>query len=77
MIVTVAVPVVAFAAAVKVTTLVVPVVDAGLNAAVTPAGRPAALNVTAAAKPFWRVMRDRALGGGACTTVRLPGSRPA
>jgi hypothetical protein len=43
-------PVVAVAAAVKVTTLLLPVVGSGLNEAVTPVGRPLALRSTEAVK---------------------------
>ena len=49
-IVTLAAPVVAVLDAAKVSVLV-PVVDAGLNAAVTPAGKPLALNATLLLKP--------------------------
>ncbi len=54
-IVTVAVPVAAVALAVKVSVLVV-VAGLGLNAAVTPLGKPAAERVTLPLKPFAWVM---------------------
>jgi hypothetical protein len=44
----------AVAAAVKVTMVLLPVVEAGSNAAVTPLGSPAALNATVLVKPFSR-----------------------
>jgi hypothetical protein len=48
--VTVAAPTVAVAEALKVNVLLLPVVDAGLNAAVTPVGSPLALSMTGSAK---------------------------
>jgi hypothetical protein len=54
--VTVAGPSVAVAEAVKVTVLLVPVVDAGLKLAVTPVGNPLALNATLPVKPPVRVI---------------------
>jgi hypothetical protein len=54
-IVTVAAPVVAVADAASVTTVLVPVVEIGLNDAVTPPGNPLALNATLLVKPFSRV----------------------
>ena len=55
-IVTVAAPVVAVADAVSVSTELLPVAAAGLNAAVTPLGRPVAVRFTVPANPFVRVM---------------------
>ena len=49
-------PIVAVAEAVKVTVLLVPVVEAGLKPAVTPAGNPLALNATLPVKPPTRVI---------------------
>jgi hypothetical protein len=54
--VTVAGPSVAVAEAVKVTVLLVPVVEAGLKLAVTPAGKPLAPNATALENPPVRVI---------------------
>ena len=42
--------------AVNVTTVLLPAAEAGLNAAVTPAGSPPALNATLATNPFSRVI---------------------
>jgi hypothetical protein len=55
-IVTVAGPSVAAVDAVNVTVLLIPVTDAGVNPAVTPAGSPLALNVTLPVNPPVRVM---------------------
>src|SRR5262245_53371465 len=54
--VTLIIPVAAVADAVKFSVLLVPVVDAGLNAAVTPLGNPPALKATAEEKPPLRVI---------------------
>ena len=54
--VTVAVPTAAVVEAVSVSTLLVPVTVPGLNAAVTPAGNPLALSMTAPVNPPVRVM---------------------
>ena len=54
--VTCEVPTGVLAAAANVTVLLLPVVDAGLNVAVAPAGRPLAVKVTAPVKPIRRVM---------------------
>ena len=55
-IVTGAAPSVAVAEAVKVTVLLAPVVDAGAKLAVTPEGKPLALNATALENPPVRVI---------------------
>jgi hypothetical protein len=54
--VTVAGPSVAVVEAVKVTVLLVPVVEAGLKLGVTPAGKPLALSATALENPPARVI---------------------
>jgi hypothetical protein len=54
--VTVAAPIVAVAEAVKVRMLLLPEADAGLKAAVTPAGSPLAVSATLAVNPPVRVM---------------------
>jgi len=54
--VTVEAPSVAVADAVSVSVTDAPVVDVGLNAALTPVGSPVALNATLAANPFTRAM---------------------
>ena len=54
--VTVAGPSVAVVEAVKVTVLLVPVVEAGLKLGVTPVGKPLALNATAFENPPVRVI---------------------
>src|SRR5262245_63107069 len=54
--VTLVIPVAAVLDAVRVSVLLVPVVDAGLNAAVTPLGNPPALKATAEEKPPLRVI---------------------
>jgi hypothetical protein len=54
--VTVMIPVVAAPDAVRVSALLVPVVDAGLKAAVTPLGNPLALRATPEEKPPLRVI---------------------
>jgi hypothetical protein len=54
--VTVVIPVAAVEDAVRVSVLLVPVVDAGLNAAVTPLGNPPALKATVEEKPPLRVI---------------------
>src|SRR5262245_27031003 len=54
--VTVLMPVAAVAEAVRLSTVLAPAVLAGLKAAVTPAGRPLAVNETAPVKPPMRVM---------------------
>jgi hypothetical protein len=55
-IVTVAGPVTAVADAVKVTTLLLPVADCGLKLALTPVGKPLAVNATVPANPPVRAM---------------------
>src|SRR5262249_56293778 len=54
--VTLAIPVAAVADADRVSMLLVPVADAGLNVAVTPLGNPPALKATAEEKPPLRVI---------------------
>src|SRR5215510_8925839 len=54
--VTLVVPVAAVAEAVKVSTLLLPVAEAGLKLAVTPVGRALVVKATAPVKPFRRVM---------------------
>jgi hypothetical protein len=54
--VTLVIPNVALLDAVRVIVLLVPVVDVGLNAAVTPLGKPLALKATPAEKPPLRVI---------------------
>jgi hypothetical protein len=71
-IVTVDVPVVAVALAVKVSALVV-VPGFGLNAAVTPAGKPEAVNVTPASKPFRGLIVTVLFPALPCVIVRLVG----
>ena len=71
--VTVAGPRAAVAAAVKVTTVLLPVVEAGTNAAVTPAGSPVAVKATAPAKPPVRVMVTVLVAEAPRTTVTLAG----
>jgi hypothetical protein len=73
--VTVAVPAVAVADAVSVSTLLVPVVVvvAGLKLAVTPVGKPLAVNVTAPAKLLSRVMVSVLVPLAPWFTVRLVG----
>ena len=70
--VTVAFPVVAVPDAVKVNALV-PVVEAGLNAAVTPAGIPLALSVTLPVNPPVEVTVIVLAAVAPCTTVTLAG----
>ena len=73
--VTVVVPVVAVDAAVSVSTLLVPVVlvVVGLKLAVTPLGKPLAVNDTALANPFKRVMEIVLVPLDPWLTVRLDG----
>ena len=73
--VTVAVPVAAVDEAVSVRTLLVPVVVvvAGLKLAVTPVGKPLAVNETALANPFKRVMVIVLVPLDPWLTVRLAG----
>ena len=54
--VTLVIPVAALLDAVRVSVLLVPVVDAGLNVAVTPLGNPPALKATLEEKPPFRVI---------------------
>ena len=70
----VAAPRLAVAAAVKVTMVLLPVVETGSNAAVTPAGRPAALKATAPVKPFVRVMVTVLVADAPGSSVTLAGS---
>lgn len=70
--VTAAVPVVAVPLAVNVSVLV-PVVLAGLNDAVTPAGKPEADKLTVPLKPFSALMAIVLLPLAPCATVRLLG----
>ncbi len=72
MIVTVAVPVVALLLAVSVSALVV-VADAGLNAAVTPLGRPDADKLTPALNPFCGVTVTVLMPLVPWVMVKLPG----
>jgi len=72
-IVTVAVPVVAVALAVSVSVLV-PVVLAGLNVAVTPAGNPDADKLTLPVKPFVGLTVIVLLPLLPCVTVTLDGA---
>src|SRR6185295_6682831 len=67
--VTVAAPTVAVGDAVNVSVDVFVVGAAGLNAAVTPLGRPVAVSVTAPAKPFVRVMVIVDVPVAPCCTV--------
>jgi hypothetical protein len=60
--------------AVNVKTLLVPVADAGLKLAVTPAGNPLALKATALAKPPLRVMVIVLVPLAPRLTVRLVGA---
>lgn len=73
--VTVAVPAVAVLEAVRVSTLLVPVVVvvAGLKLAVTPEGKPLAVNDTAPAKPLRRVMAIVLVPLAPWFTVRVAG----
>lgn len=71
-IVTVAAPVVAEELAVNVTTLVL-VAGFGLNAAVTPVGRPVVENVTLPLKPFSGVTVIVLVAVAPCSTVMLVG----
>ena len=71
--VTVAAPVAAAAVAVKVSVLDAPVAVAGLNAALTPAGRPVAENVTPPVNPFRRVMPIVLVAVPACATPTVEG----
>ena len=71
--VTVVVPRVAVLEAVKVMMLVAPVADAGLNAAVTPAGRPLALKATAPVNPPERVIPIVLVPLAPTATLRLAG----
>ena len=75
--VTVAGPRAAVAAAVKVTTVLLPVVETGTNAAVTPAGSPVAAKATAPAKPPVRVMVTVLVADAPWTSVTLAGRRRA
>jgi hypothetical protein len=59
--------------AVNVKTLLVPVADAGLKLAVTPAGNPLALRTTAVVKPPVRVMVIVLVPLAPRLTVRLAG----
>jgi len=70
--VTVAVPVAAVLLAVSVSVLVV-VAEAGLNAAVTPAGRPEAARLTPPVKPFCGVTVTVLVPLLPCMKVRLLG----
>ncbi len=72
--VTVAGPRVAVLEAVKVSVLLLPVVEPGLKAAVTPAGKPLALNVTLPVKPPVRVMLIALVPVLPCTTATLLGT---
>ncbi|HET9315848.1 MAG TPA: hypothetical protein VFQ51_09675, partial [Vicinamibacteria bacterium] len=71
--VTDAVPVVAVAEAANVTVAVVPVVEGGAKVAVTPAGRPAAPNITLPVKPFRRVTVSVLTADAPCWTDTLAG----
>ena len=73
MTVTVVVPAVAVLETVKVSALLVLVADAGLNAAVTPAGKPLALRATAAVNPPVRVMPIVLVPVAPTLTLRLDG----
>ena len=73
MTVTVVVPAVAVLETVKVSALLVLVADAGLNAAVTPAGKPLALRATAAVNPPVRVMPIVLVPVAPILTLRLDG----
>ena len=71
--VTVAGPSVAIAEAVNVTVDELPVVEVGLNVAVTPAGNPAAVRATAEPKPPTRAMLIAAEADAPRLTLTLPG----
>src|SRR5512146_2056740 len=73
LIVTVAWPTVAVADAVSVSVDEFVVGAAGLNAAVTPLGRPLADSVTAPAKPFVRLMVTVDVPFAPCATLRAVG----
>src|SRR5262249_46129875 len=73
--VTVAAPSVAVPDAVNVNTLLVPVADAGLKLAVTPAGNPLAVKATALVKPPLRVMVIELVPLARRLMVRLVGFR--
>ena len=71
--VTVAGPSVAVVEAVKVTVLLVPVVEAGLKLGVTPVGKPLALNATALENPPVRVIVIALFAVKPCVTFTLAG----
>jgi len=73
LIVTVAAPIAAVADAVSVRVDVAPVASVGLNAAVTPLGRPVAVRFTGPANPFVRVMVTVVLPAAPCCTGRAVG----
>src|SRR4051812_15285589 len=75
--VTVAVPVVAFAAAARVSADELPVALCGSNAAVTPAGRPVAVSATAPSKPPVRVMLTVCVAVAPCVAVTVGLATPS